>query len=164
MRIEVRGRSMWPLLWPGDSLLVERCAVEALGEGDLAVLVRADGALICHGVIATRPLMTAGITGTVDAALEPIARAVRVRRGTLEWASRPVLVRSTMALFPPLARSPVRSAWTGLLALGSSPPTAGLRRALLVPASCPSPLPTPQAWPSPSRGGRAPPPLSWGLC
>jgi hypothetical protein len=133
MRIEVRGRSMWPLLWPGDSVLVERCAQAVLSEGDVAVLARADGALICHGVVATRPLVTAGITGTVDAGLEPLARVASVRRGRLEWASRPAVVRAMLALYPRLAASPVHTAWSAAVALGGSSQTAGLRRALLRP-------------------------------
>jgi hypothetical protein len=137
MRIEVRGRSMWPVLWPGDALLVERCAGDALGEGDLAVLARSDGALICHGVIATRPLTTAGITGTVDAALEPIARAVRIRRGRFEWNPRPGLVRAALALYPRLPGTPVHAAWKVLVAQAASPLTADVRRALLKPRVVP---------------------------
>jgi hypothetical protein len=133
MRIEVRGRSMWPLLWPGDSVLVERCAEEGFTEGDVAVLARADGALICHGVVATRPLQTAGITGTLDAGLEPLARVASVRRGRLEWLSRPAVVRATLALYPRLPGSPVHAAWSALVALGGAPQTAGVRRLLLQP-------------------------------
>lgn len=82
MWVAVRGRSMRPLLTGGESLKVKRCAPESLKRGEIAVLLRADGALISHLVVATAPVATASMDGKRDpAGLEPLARATSIRRG-----------------------------------------------------------------------------------
>jgi hypothetical protein len=133
MWIELRGRSMWPLLWPGDQVQVERCDPAELHVGDVAVLSRPDGALIGHGVVSVRPLATASITGRRDAGLTPLARIRRVRRGTLELPVPTLAVRAASQLIPALAASPLRAWWRLALEAGTSAGTMPVRQALFRP-------------------------------
>src|SRR5690349_11620225 len=82
MWVAVRGRSMRPLLFGGESLKVRRCAPEKLKAGEIAVLLRDDGALVSHLVVKTQPFVTASFDGKLDPpGLQPLARAVSIRRG-----------------------------------------------------------------------------------
>jgi ribosomal protein S18 acetylase RimI-like enzyme len=86
----VGGRTLAPLLRPGDEIGVARCAAEALRPGDLA-LVRRDGAWALRIVVATAPLRVGTMRGKVDAAPGEVhARVAAIRRGgrTLGFGAR----------------------------------------------------------------------------
>lgn len=124
--VEVRGRSMWPLLWPGDQLKVQRCGPSDFARGDVAVMAR-DNLLVSHFVIALAPFTTASIIGTVDDALEPLGRAIAVRRKGRElplWRPASRLFQRTWSL---AARSPLQLAWQASVSALTSPATAALR-------------------------------------
>jgi hypothetical protein len=94
--IDTLGASMSPFLTTGDSLLVERGA--ELHAGDIAVLARADGALIAHLVTSTAPVRTTTLLGTEDApGLVPLGRAVRVKTRGVEVPVNAALRRSLLA-------------------------------------------------------------------
>jgi hypothetical protein len=99
MWISVRGRSMSPLLTGGESLKVQRCSANALRRGDIAVMLRGDGALISHLVVRIRPLRTEGFYGKPDApGLEVLARAIAIRREEVVIALRPFMRPGLLAL------------------------------------------------------------------
>ncbi len=50
LRLAVTGWSMLPTLWPGDTLLVERCESRAVTEGDIVLFAR-DRRFFVHRVI-----------------------------------------------------------------------------------------------------------------
>jgi hypothetical protein len=50
LRLAVTGWSMLPTLWPGDTLLVERCESRAVAEGDIVLFAR-DRRFFVHRVI-----------------------------------------------------------------------------------------------------------------
>jgi hypothetical protein len=102
MWVAVRGRSMRPLLTGGESLKVERCEPQSLRPGEIAVMLRDDGALISHLVVATGPFRTESFDGKPDApGLEPLGRAVAIRRGErvvpLPAPARPALLAAQRA-------------------------------------------------------------------
>jgi hypothetical protein len=78
------GRSMVPLLWPGDGVRVRRCGEEALRIGDLALVLRQDGRLSAHLVVRTGPLETRTFLGSRDAVQRVLGRVTEVRRGRLQ--------------------------------------------------------------------------------
>jgi hypothetical protein len=131
--IEVRGRSMWPLLMPGDRLKVQRCAAATLRAGDIAIMAGGDGALVCHPVVSTQPFTTASITGRADVGLEPLARATHVARGERTWSFPRGLVLTFQRVWSALARSPAQAAWQAALAVATSERTTSLRQAALRP-------------------------------
>src|SRR5215510_13205423 len=53
VRFQTVGRSMWPLLWPGDVLLCEPAG--AVPPTGAIVLVRREGVLVAHRVIGRLP-------------------------------------------------------------------------------------------------------------
>lgn len=78
------GRSMVPLLWPGDGVRVRRCGEEALTAGDIALVLRRDGRLSAHLVVRTGPLETRSFLGTPDELQRVFGRITAVRRGRLQ--------------------------------------------------------------------------------
>src|SRR5579885_1120567 len=48
--LQVTGWSMLPTIFPGDTLIVERCSASSTREGDI-VLVSRDGRLIVHRLL-----------------------------------------------------------------------------------------------------------------
>jgi len=81
MWLPAGGRSLWPLLRPGDSLKVQRVAPSDVRQGDVAVVVVPSGLLIAHVVVSTNPFCTASLAGVMDApALEVLGRVVAYRR------------------------------------------------------------------------------------
>jgi hypothetical protein len=128
--IEARGRSMWPLLLPGDRVKAVRCAAETLSVGDVAVLVRSDGVLVCHGVVGVAPIRTANMSGTLDDGLLPLARVERVRRGTTELPLPRTAVRALQSVYAALVHSPLRPVLHSTLL---SPQSAAVRRSALRP-------------------------------
>lgn len=116
------GRSMVPLLWPGDEVRVLRCGEESLAAGDIALVLRVDGRLSAHLVVRTGPLETRSFLGTPDALQRVLGRVTAVRRGRLQVpvprSSRGVLL-VTHGLFRWLwGHSRVRSAWRRLKRVG----------------------------------------------
>ncbi|MBU8896136.1 GNAT family N-acetyltransferase [Corallococcus sp. M34] len=96
-RLWVRGagRSLYPLLRSGDAVRVQRCGMESLAPGDVA-LVRRGRQLTAHVVCSTEPWTTASLLGNLDPpGGEPLGRVVAVRRGRvvlpLPRPSRPAL-------------------------------------------------------------------------
>lgn len=51
LRLQVRGWSMLPAVWPGDTLIIERVASNCLSKGDL-VLFNRDCRLFVHRIVA----------------------------------------------------------------------------------------------------------------
>lgn len=81
MWIPAAGNSLWPLLFDGDSLRVERVLEGALRRGELAVIKRPDGILAAHLVVSTEPLVTESTAGVADPLpLEPLGRVTGFRR------------------------------------------------------------------------------------
>ena len=81
MWLPAQGGSMEPLLHDGDGLKVVRCAVRALGFGDIAVLWRSDGTLVAHLVSQTTPLRTVTFLGAEDPpGMRLLGRVIAVRR------------------------------------------------------------------------------------
>lgn len=76
------GNSLWPVVFSGDSLRIERCGPDGVEKGDIAVVEDAHGRLIAHLVVETRPVRTASTNGTLD---EPpkavLGRVTALRRG-----------------------------------------------------------------------------------
>ncbi len=135
MWVAVRGRSMRPVLTGGESLKVVRCAVGALKSGDIAVMLRADGALISHLVVATQPLRTESFDGKADApGLEVLARAIALRRGKLvvplPRPSRVALLALQRAWSLATRAGPTRALYAALGAAVRSQLTAGARTLL----------------------------------
>lgn len=109
------GRSMVPLLWPGDGVRVLRCGEGALEVGDLALVQRRDGRLSAHLVVRTGPLETRAFLGARDEVHRVLGRVTDVRRGRLQVpvprASRRVLL-SVHRVFQGLWRHErIRRAW-----------------------------------------------------
>ena len=97
MWVGVRGTSMRPVLLGGELLKVLKCSQTALRRGDIAVMLRSDGALIGHLVVAISPFRTESFAGKPDApGLEVLARAIAIRRGStvipLGTLARPTLL------------------------------------------------------------------------
>ena len=112
------GRSMVPLLWPGDAVRVLRCGEESLAAGDIALVLRLDGRLSAHLVVRTGPLETRSFLGTPDVLQRVLGRVSAVRRGRLQLpvprSSRGWLL-ATHGLFRWMwSHSRVRSAWRRL--------------------------------------------------
>jgi len=93
-RFSVRGvgRSMWPLLMSGDRLVVERCSLDAVRPGEIAVLRAPDHHLIGHLVVDTRPFRTSAFLGARDRTdLILLGRVVAIRRAGVRVAVPPAL-------------------------------------------------------------------------
>ncbi len=132
MWVAVRGRSMRPILTGGESLKVERCSEGSLRRGEIAVMLRHDGALISHLVVSTAPFRTESFDGKPDdAGLEVLARAVAVRRGPrvvpLPSPVRIALLGLQRAWTFATRSAVTRAAYTVAGDLVASPLTAGLR-------------------------------------
>lgn len=135
MWVAVRGSSMRPVLTGGESLKVVRCSEAALKPGDIAVMLRSDGALIGHLVVSTAPLRTESFSGTPDApGLEVLARAVAVRRGSLvvplPFVARSVLLGLQRAWNWAVHSAATRAAHTLAVAVVSSEHTGPVRAML----------------------------------
>lgn len=133
MWVAVRGRSMRPLLFGGESLKVRRCAPESFKPGEIAVLLRDDGALISHLVVKAKPLATASFDGKQDPpGLQPLARALSIRRGPAVvpvpprlallaaqrmWtlATRATVTRAAYTLFGDAVASPLTASFRTVL-------------------------------------------------
>ena len=127
--LETFGSSMAPFLRSGDSLLVERGA--ELRPGDVAVLARADGALLAHLVVSDAPLATSTFLGFPDApGLEPLGRAVRAKVRGVEVPLGPLARQALLGAHRALRVAPARAAVPHVAAL---PPLRALRRAALAP-------------------------------
>jgi hypothetical protein len=90
------GRSMVPLLWPGDGVRVRRCGERALAAGDIALVLRRDGRLAAHLVVRTGPLETRAFLGACDEVQRVLGLVTDVRRG---WLRVPVPRASRGVLF-----------------------------------------------------------------
>lgn len=135
MWVAVRGRSMRPVLTGGESLRVVRCAEADFKPGDIAVMLRDDGALISHLVVGTHPLRTESFDGKPDApGLEPLARATAIRRGPmivpLPRPARLGLLGLQRAWRLATRAAPTRALYEGVGAAISSELTAGIRTLL----------------------------------
>lgn len=133
MWVAVRGRSMRPLLTGGESLKVRRCAPTALRTGDIAVLLRGDGALISHLVVATDPFATSSLDGKRDPpGLVPLARAIAIRRGPVVVPAPPRLAMRALhrAWSTATRAAPTRAAYALAGDVVASPRTAGVRTLL----------------------------------
>jgi hypothetical protein len=135
MWVAIRGSSMRPILTGGESLKVRRCSPDALKIGDIAVMLRADGALVSHLVVATDPFRTESFIGTPDApGLEVLARAIAVRRGKvvvpLPRPARFALLGLQRAWSLAARTRVTRSAYAALGTVISSELTANLRALL----------------------------------
>jgi hypothetical protein len=60
VQITAGGRSMRPLIWPGDRLTIDPIDLAALRLDDIAVVLRDDGRLVAHRVVQLRPLILRG--------------------------------------------------------------------------------------------------------
>lgn len=82
MWLKTGGNSLWPIVFSGDVLRVERCGPEDVRKGDVAVVENRHGQLIAHLVVETSPVRTASSNGTLD---EPpkqvLGRVTAFRRG-----------------------------------------------------------------------------------
>lgn len=79
--LKAHGRSLWPFIREGDSLLAVRCPERELRPGHVAVRVGA-GVLVAHVVVGVDPLETASAAGIVDEAFGPgLGRVVKVKQG-----------------------------------------------------------------------------------
>ena len=135
MWVAVRGASMRPILTGGESLKVVRCSGASLRRGEIAVMLRSDGALISHLVVGTSPLRTESFSGKLDApGLEVLARAVAIRRGPvvvpLPRSSRLALLGLQRFWSLATRAGPTRAAHGAVGALVASERTAGLRSLL----------------------------------
>jgi hypothetical protein len=85
--LRVRGGSMWPLLWTGQSITVEPAAETSLRRDDIAVFETAHG-LVAHRVVAVDPWVTRGDRCRADdvdrSALLGRVRSVRVGSVAIE--------------------------------------------------------------------------------
>jgi hypothetical protein len=112
------GRSMVPLLWPGDGVRVLRCGEGALEAGDIALVQRQDGRLSAHLVVRTGPLETRAFLGARDEVHRVLGRVTDVRRGRLQVplprASRGVLLSVHRVLRGLWCQKRVRRVWRGL--------------------------------------------------
>jgi|GEM_PF-2115944 len=132
MWISVRGRSMRPVLTGGESLKVMRCREGAMKPGEIAVMLRTDGALISHLVVGTAPVRTESFDGKPDAeGLEVLGRAIAVRRGALVMPLPRVPLLVLQRLWRLATRSAIsRAAYGTAGAVVASPHTSGLRALL----------------------------------
>ncbi len=135
MWVAVRGRSMRPILTGGESLKVKRCSQQTLRPGEIAVMLRTDGALISHLVVQTSPFRTESFDGKPDAAgLEVLARAVAVRRGAivvpLAGPGRLALLGLQRAWKLSTRAAPTRAAHAAVGAVVASEFTAAVRALL----------------------------------
>ncbi len=136
MWIQVRGRSLSPLLRGGEMLKVERCTAAQLSLGDLAVRLRADGILVCHLVTSTSPLRTESTQGLGDPPdAQVLARVLAVKRDGREVALARWLKPALWAFqraWSAGVKSPLsRAAWSRATRLLASEQTAPIRRRLL---------------------------------
>jgi len=112
------GRSMAPLLWPGDGVRVLRCGEEVLVAGDIALVLRRDGRLSAHLVVRTGPLETWAFLGARDEVQRVLGRVTEVRRGRLRVpvprVARGPLLSTHRVLRRLWSHEEVRSAWRAL--------------------------------------------------
>lgn len=87
LRLQVRGLSMLPSLWPGDEVEIVRCPPADLKLGDVVLGIRS-GNFILHRLLELSPNGEAVIRGDAMSRPDPavpadaiLGRAVRVRRG-----------------------------------------------------------------------------------
>jgi hypothetical protein len=91
--LRIRGTSMWPVLWSGDRLIIEKNSSYRIG--DVVVIYR-QGLPIAHRVKSLRPgfVLTRGDAGWKDDPWAPIdslqGRVVAVRRLGLRLPLLPV--------------------------------------------------------------------------
>ncbi|MBL8914892.1 MAG: hypothetical protein JNM17_29575 [Archangium sp.] len=118
MWIPAAGNSLWPLLFDGDSLRVERVSQGALRRGELAVIKRPDGILAAHLVVSADPLITESTAGVRDPLpLEALGRVTAFRREgrvipipeslalALRWWPLAARVAKRVPLVPTLVRA-----------------------------------------------------------
>lgn len=105
MWLRATGRSLWPLVFDGDSLHVERSA--SLVRGDVALIIDDHGRLVAHLVHSLEPVVTMSSTGTLDApAVVVLGRVVAIRRGSLTVPVPRAVFRSVPVVATVLKRVP----------------------------------------------------------
>ena len=96
--MRIHGRSMYPLLWSGQSLRIVRCGPEDVSVGDIAIGRRPDETLVAHVVAETGPVRLSTFFGSLDPVGTEIlgrAAAVKTRGGRViplpRWTGRLVV-------------------------------------------------------------------------
>lgn len=138
--LELRGlgRSLWPVIRSGARLTVERVPASAVRTGDLAVAwLESRQSLVCHLVVATRPVRTAALLGPEDDDVEVLA-VVRRATGPGVLIRRPGPFRPLLPLLRRGALKARETGWTrqardAAKLLLEFPPSVRLRRAYLGP-------------------------------
>lgn len=134
--MSVHGSSMRPLLRGDEELQVRRCEASELSAGDIAILARADGALVAHLVVGIRPVVTSSFSGAVDSeAMSVAGRADRLRRGAIELPLGRIARRATLVLHRAWVAtrrlSVARSGYDLVTELARSQVTASFRKSWL---------------------------------
>jgi hypothetical protein len=129
LRLQVRGSSMLPGLWPGDELTIRRAALEELQPNDLAMFTR-NGHLTVHRVIdrgqeaAGNFLLTRGDSLPVlDAPVWPeevLGKVVSVHRAGQRWQPRHQTLLNQALSFVLRRSHRMRAVAVRLHALGTS--------------------------------------------
>jgi hypothetical protein len=82
MWLKTGGNSLWPIVFSGDALRIERCGEGDVRKGDIAVVEDRHGRLIAHLVVETSPVRTAASNGTPDEpSKQVLGRVTAFRRG-----------------------------------------------------------------------------------
>jgi hypothetical protein len=93
LRLRAVGRSMLPLFFSGEELVIERCVEGDLVSGDVAVLRGPRRELIAHVVSSIRPLTTSSYLGVPDRQpLVVLGKVIAVRRLGIDIRLAPDLV------------------------------------------------------------------------
>ena len=106
VRLEVRGESMLPALWPSDMVEIERCSSQDIQAGDI-LLAQRDGRLFLHRLIATSAVKGFELRGdsvpnNPDPWYKPdalLGRLVSHRDKPFVWGRIPALSRTVGLLF-----------------------------------------------------------------
>jgi Peptidase S24-like len=71
LRLQVRGESMLPTLWPGDTVDIENCSIDAVQPGEVVLALR-DGRLFLHRLSARRTAVGFQLRGDSMPAPDPL--------------------------------------------------------------------------------------------
>lgn len=103
LRLHVRGTSMIPAVWPGESILVDPANGQDLCVGDIVVFARS-GQLIAHRIVGLGgsaedgSVITRGDAGPRDEPPVRAAELIGVARAVYRFrAERPIPCRTSMA-------------------------------------------------------------------